>query len=466
MMAQLQQRMEAQTEQPRSFLADEVQKQTQQLQISLADIQKGVGFAKVPRGSAPEVDELRSVVRVDVQEVVRTELRAAMAPSRDPGSVDPSLAVRRVSTDTGLQARARHADLPDLRAAPSPRRASVKTPSLNAQTNIESPRFPLISDKPSRSPSKQKLSGELGYALLETERRTTFLELARSYYPRMGDLFKTPIEKLDDLWDAEEPPRSGALAICVASSTFQSVFSAVIMANAWLMTYSVNQDLRSVDNGGAEKPAWMSQLEMSFLFLYIIELLCKLGVHRLFYFWNEDMAWNWLDFLLILQNLLECLIGGGGGNTWMRTLRLFRVAKVLRILRVVKFFTQLHLILAAIIGSVMHLFWSILVFAILFYLFSLYIASNVATCLHDLESVDGNEAKDMLLHYGSVPLCMRTLFMTVSGGSDWDAFYFALEPTSMAQSAFLFFVAFSQVALLNIFSLPSVVVSSGSSRFR
>jgi hypothetical protein len=134
----------------------------------------------------------------------------------------------------------------------------------------------------------------------------------------------------------------------------------------------------------------------------------------------------------------------------MRTLRLLRVAKVLRILRVVKFFTQLHLIISAIIGSVLHLLWSILVFAILFFMFSLLITSSVTTSLKDLDSVDSQEAKDMLQFYGSVQLSMLTLYMTVTGGDDWNEFYYALEPASLAQCGFVFFVAFSQIALLNV----------------
>merc|ERR1712085_189102 len=118
---------------------------------------------------------------------------------------------------------------------------------------------------------------------------------------------------------------------------------------------------------------WMSTVDLGFLCLYCAELFCKLALHRLFYFWSEDMAWSWLDFVLILQGLVDtfCGAGGGRGNTWMRTFRLLRVVKVLRILRVFKFFTQLYAIVSAIARSMMHLFWSILMFAIVFFMFSL-----------------------------------------------------------------------------------------------
>merc|ERR1719382_7512 len=171
------------------------------------------------------------------------------------------------------------------------------------------------------------------------------------------------------------------------------------------MVYSVNNDMNTVSSPKADSPLWMEYADTCFLGLYCIELVCKLAVHRLFYFWNEDLAWNWLDFLLIAQSLVEAMSassGRGGGNTWMRTIRLFRVAKVLRILRFVKVFTQLHLIMSAILGSLLHLFWSIMVFAILFLMCSLYFVSSVATYLKSDEVGDKHVAQPMLDNFGSV----------------------------------------------------------------
>jgi hypothetical protein len=214
----------------------------------------------------------------------------------------------------------------------------------------------------------------------------------------------------------------------------------------------INRDLNGVSNGVTrDEWKWASRVELWFLLVYVAELLCKLGVHRWFYFWNEDMAWNWLDFILIVQALIDLFLQGVDlNNTFLRTIRLLRVAKVLRILRIVKFFTELHMIISAIIGSVLHVFWSILVFATLFFIFSLYITSVVVDALEDLDRADSKESLEILQYFGSVQVSMRTLFMTVTGGSDWDQFYFALAPARSAQYAFAFFVAFAQIALLNI----------------
>jgi len=158
--------------------------------------------------------------------------------------------------------------------------------------------------------------------------------------------------------------------------------------------------------------------------------------------------------VLILQSLLysSALLGGSGGrgNTWMRTFPLLRVAKVLRILRVVKFCTQLYLIVSAVIGSIMQMFWSVLTFAIVFFIFSLFILSNVVNYMQALDSVHSEEARSVILYFGSFEVTLRTLFLTLAGGSDWEEYYFALEPVRNGQLVFTLFVVFSQLVLLNV----------------
>merc|ERR1719424_555615 len=52
--------------------------------------------------------------------------------------------------------------------------------------------------------------------------------------------------------------------------------------------------------------------------------------------------------------------------------------------------------------------------------------------------------------FGSVTTCARTLFMTLTGGEDWNTFYCILQPMGGAGIVYCFFVAFSHIALLNI----------------
>lgn len=97
---------------------------------------------------------------------------------------------------------------------------------------------------------------------------------------------------------------------------------------------------------------------------------------------------------------------------------------------------------------------------IIILLFSLVIVAQVTTFLKDesgqgeivMDQHGGISLHDMLeASYGSVGLTMLHLFMCVTGGSDWSDYYFPLEPTGVINSMlFLLFVAFTQIALLNI----------------
>lgn len=399
------------------------------------------------------VEELRQLFRTDVKAVVKAELEAAKFPGPNGRRRFPNRLAHGRRRRTGdnesepMEAMASPWDLggdDDLgsQVALMPMEVGKRrAPDVLSERRSSSWRL---------SPEKVNPPYEL---LLTDDVDETVESQASSVLPNMGCCMRNAIRIVETLSALKEPPRTGCLADLVKSSVFQTFFALVIGVNAAFMIFCVNNDMNALSSPNAEGPVWAKHADMCFLSLYCIELVCKLGNHRLFYFWNDDMAWNWLDFLLIVQSLVEATSmssGGGRGNTWMRTIRLFRVAKVLRILRFVKVFTQLHLIMSAILGSLLHLFWSILVFAILFLMFSLYFVSSVATYLKSVEGGVKDVAQPMVDSFGSVQVSMRSLFMALSGGTDWVEYYDALVPIGAPSNVFLFFIAFSQIALLNI----------------
>ncbi|CAK0879253.1 unnamed protein product [Prorocentrum cordatum] len=384
------------------------------------------------------VDELRSLLRADTGEVVRAELRAVGALRWEASQ---------------SQATTPRSDAWERPCDPGAPGASGPAASAPLRQRPVTALWPGAQAAKERRPARLRRSGRDTDGLLGEGREASLVEARGKLCPRAGGDVLTGLLRLADwLWGIEEPQRTGVLANFVASSAFQAFFVSVIVANAGFMAYAVNVDMQNLRNTEAESPKWLSIVDVSFLCLYCAELLCKLALHRLFYFWGEDMAWNWLDFVLILQGLVDMLCGAGGGrgNTWMRTFRLLRVVKVLRILRVFKFFTQLYAIVSAIVRSMMHLFWSVLMFVIVLFMFSLFIMANASNYLQDLDSLDSKEAAAIIMYFGSFPIAMRTLLLTVSGASDWETFYFALEPISVAQIVYVLFIGFTQIAVLNI----------------
>eukprot|EP00928_Gymnodinium_smaydae_P073445 TRINITY_DN56653_c0_g1_i1.p1 TRINITY_DN56653_c0_g1~~TRINITY_DN56653_c0_g1_i1.p1 ORF type:complete len:569 (+),score=72.11 TRINITY_DN56653_c0_g1_i1:35-1741(+) len=224
-------------------------------------------------------------------------------------------------------------------------------------------------------------------------------------------------------------------------------FLGVIVLNAVWIYYVVSYEVR---NPLTETPRSIYLVEVCFVCLYTFELVVRLLVYRQYYFWSGEVHWNILDFALVVYSLTELAFDGLNFNKllFLRSLRVLRMAKVLRVFRLVKIVRQLRIILNCLVGSVMSLVWSIVMMWIVFYMFSMVFVQGVATLLQQTGRVSYGDTTEL---FGSVEACFLSLFKSVCGGDDWSKFYEALLPVGRAYSSlYLFFVAFSHIAFLNI----------------
>merc|ERR1719254_198644 len=94
----------------------------------------------------------------------------------------------------------------------------------------------------------------------------------------------------------------------------------------------------------------------------------------------------------------------------------------------------------------MSLVWSVVMMAVVFYMFSLFFVQNVAIYF----KVNG-EQSELMDMYGSVQMSMLTLYQACSGGDDWSLSFTVISMTGWSSSVVYFvFIAFSNIALLNI----------------
>eukprot|EP00928_Gymnodinium_smaydae_P039180 TRINITY_DN26819_c0_g1_i1.p1 TRINITY_DN26819_c0_g1~~TRINITY_DN26819_c0_g1_i1.p1 ORF type:complete len:731 (-),score=167.86 TRINITY_DN26819_c0_g1_i1:97-2289(-) len=267
----------------------------------------------------------------------------------------------------------------------------------------------------------------------------------------------------------EEPKRSGRLAKFVTSTHFDSIAAFVIMTNAVFTWVSTDYELRSLSLGnekGAMEQPFILGLELFYLGFYTLELGLKLAVHKFAFFYNMDMRWNIFDFALVAFSTYDMATttfetanddgGDAGPNlTFMRTLRIFKMAKILRVVRVMRFFTELRLMLNSLVGSMLSLFWSFVMIGFIFYIFGLIFVQGVTSAILLLrtsdDGINGDAVAPMLKYFGSVSTCMLTLFKATTGGDDWSMYLTILDDAGMFYiGLFLFFEFFIQVALLNI----------------
>jgi hypothetical protein len=98
------------------------------------------------------------------------------------------------------------------------------------------------------------------------------------------------------------------------------------------------------------------------------------------------------------------------------------------------------------------LFWSIVMMALILFMFGLCFVQSLTTYFADEgDSVDLVTRDRLLDHFGSVQAAMLSLYKVTTGGDDWSLYYDdAVLIGWMTSGLYLFFVAFTQIALLNI----------------
>jgi voltage-gated sodium channel len=252
-----------------------------------------------------------------------------------------------------------------------------------------------------------------------------------------------------------EPERTGPLAEVVQGQAFELICTTIIIMNAVMTFFSTNYN---VANPGETSPVYTA-LEVAFSIWYAMELSLKLAVHKMYFFCNENHHWNMFDFFLVCTSIYDQLSASlsadehsGVGLVFLRTLRLLKMARVLRMFRLIRALAVLRLILNSILGSLPSLFWSIVMMMLIFYMFGLVFVQNTAEHLSANEGLlSSTELRDLQRAFGSVQKAMLSLFMATTGGDDWSKFYAMLEPIGIVTCwVYLFFVSFTQIALMNI----------------
>eukprot|EP00419_Tripos_fusus_P065509 CAMPEP_0172931204 /NCGR_PEP_ID=MMETSP1075-20121228/219377_1 /TAXON_ID=2916 /ORGANISM="Ceratium fusus, Strain PA161109" /LENGTH=768 /DNA_ID=CAMNT_0013792523 /DNA_START=72 /DNA_END=2380 /DNA_ORIENTATION=+ len=211
--------------------------------------------------------------------------------------------------------------------------------------------------------------------------------------------------------------------------------------------------------------------ELRLILKSLMGSLANLGWSTLFLFlWNES-ALELFDLLLVIfgivgQSLTFAASSGGSGTnlTFMRAMRILKLAKISRAVRLMHQFSELRLILKSLMGSLTNLGWSLAMLALVFYLFALVFVQLTAgelTNVFDEDPALVQQAKDKMQAFSSVQVAMLTLFMACSGGEDWSVFYTDISEVGWAGALlFVFFVAFMQIAVMNI--LTGIFAEHGS----
>jgi len=260
-------------------------------------------------------------------------------------------------------------------------------------------------------------------------------------------------------WDGlTEPPRRGWLPDFIEGRSFKSFSAMVIIVNAVVVTWLTDW---SLSNGGKNMPPGFEFVDLAFLLFYVVEVSLRLSVNRGYFFVNDNAAWNIFDLLLVVFSSLDVISTwpGAGEETppnnlgYMRVFRMFKFAKILRTIRIISFVRELSMMLESFRKCMIAMFWGLVLLMFLLYVFALIFAQGVASFLatKDSELLPPEDVAIMMAEFGSVGNSMLSLYMAVTGGNDWNAYYFVMDLMgSFYPAVFLIYTFFFIFALFNI----------------
>ncbi|CAK0832819.1 unnamed protein product [Prorocentrum cordatum] len=252
--------------------------------------------------------------------------------------------------------------------------------------------------------------------------------------------------------DAEEPHHSGLVAGMIQSRAFDILCNLVILLNCIFVVWMANRSVGSSRDRDA-----ITVVEFVFTTFYSLEIGLKLWVHRLFFFSNEDAAFNVLDLSLVLIAGFEIVIlplirtsSGAVDSTFLRILRVFKVVKVLRMMRALHAFKDIRVMIDCLVHSVWPLLWASALLGFLSSLFAIYFVQSLAVALED-GNLSPAQERELLEHFGQVEVAVFSLLVATTGGNDWAYYSIRLEPLGgFACVVYVVYIMFMFLAVMNI----------------
>jgi len=237
---------------------------------------------------------------------------------------------------------------------------------------------------------------------------------------------------------------------------FDAVLGVAILGNTVFIGYSAEYAARHYENPTDKS---INQTEWFFTILFTVEVIVRMiALKPRMYFFGEDCWWNLFDLTLVTTSLWSQLVdavavsaSGHVPNTMgLRILRLLRLLKMFRVVRIARFMRELRTIVSSIVGSMRTLFWSMVMMALILYIFGL-VFLQAATAVMPDKTLDIETRAQLSQYWGSMYKSMLTLYMATTGGEDWapmasplvaagDGYYYL----------FLFYISFLSMAILNV----------------
>lgn len=264
------------------------------------------------------------------------------------------------------------------------------------------------------------------------------------------------LEKWSDWWvNLREPDRYSTLAKILGSPWSNTVIMVLILINTILIAFEADYEMQSLNQTPHD---WFIIAEWSFLCFYSLEILCRIYIHGIFYFINDDWAWNTFDLIIVFISAVGLIHNASGdkeGNSigFLRIFRVLRSVKVVRVFRAFRMFRDLRIMLECIYGSFVSLFWCCCLLLLIILIFAIFYLQTLGNYLvNDYQYHGDSTQKDQIQkNFGTLPRAVLTLYKVVFGMVDAEMIFEILKPTGLTNVLVLcVLVGFYNLALITI----------------
>jgi hypothetical protein len=266
--------------------------------------------------------------------------------------------------------------------------------------------------------------------------------------------------KVERVWlqihDIEEPPRTGRFAKFIMGKVFEAIITFIILTNAIWMMYAA--DVQIKDPAHDDTVGFVG--ELVFQFLYTVEMVLRLAVHRQWFFFNASWKLNVFELALVIAGFVTLGTASSSSGAALRLVRLMEIGRAARVLRAMTHLRHLRALIVCLQGSLTSLTWSLVMVFLVYSLFSLFLVQIITS--HLIETGEAVEATIFYEPFGSIWKSILTLHKASTGGDDWSQSYQLIQTTGEVGCAvYLVFIIFMQFALLNI--ITGIFVESAMS---
>lgn len=238
----------------------------------------------------------------------------------------------------------------------------------------------------------------------------------------------------------------------VAWRGFEGFFAMLIISN----TICVGIETEYVARTGTETvPPEFQVVTVLYAACFAVELGLRIFAQGLHFLTGNEVLWNVFDTGVVAMSVLDLALTYSVTEdanqpqqklSHMRMVRIMRTARILRVLRIISIFRSLRLLLFSVMHTLRSLMWTILLLLIIMYMFGV-----IFTQAANQGYFSDDEVPGLRENFGTIPLSVYSLFMSITGGIDWHIVAQPLSDLSWIWLVFFIaYIAFSQFAVLNV----------------